>query len=347
MKTILQDKVRIHKSTTTWFTNLFPCLKLWKFLQQKQRWTRNRKNWRKFRRGTWQKSEARKRWSMKQGRRAQKCILHRWDTLFNKIYDKIKHITHLVQNQRKRFRMWATSNCVNCSKRNPKRSAQHAYHIWNMGILYCTCGHFLKKRNCGPPKILNFRWTFFQSLSMSSRKEELMDTDTGKSQETNNIIWLTNYRRNAKRDSSKEFMTDSYEIMNSVSEWLKSSRWRSWTTWDALADEDHTHHFTEQEYFYNKNKMVASFQRARFQYHATEKSFWFQASAVYLATITTRSRRRTTRAYLLLQAQTMADGTEFIFYMVELARFLVVFLEFRKSRKRWAKSWVNVETCYF
>ena len=44
--------------------------------------------------------------------------------------------------------------------------------------------------------------------------------DMGESQETNNFIWLTNYWRNAKRDSSKESMTDSHEIMNSVFEWL-------------------------------------------------------------------------------------------------------------------------------
>ena len=36
---------------------------------------------------------------------------------------------------------------------------------------------------------------------------------------------------------------------------------------------------------------------------------------------------------LLLQAQTMAVDTEFIFYMVELARLLVVLLQFRKSRE--------------
>ena len=50
------------------------------------------------------------------------------DMLFNKIYDKIIHITLSVQNQRKWFKMWATSNYVNCSRRNLKRSAQHAYH---------------------------------------------------------------------------------------------------------------------------------------------------------------------------------------------------------------------------
>ena len=72
MKTILQEKVRIHYSTTTWFTNLFLCFKLWRFWQRKQQWTRNGKNWRKFRRGTWRKSKVRNRWSMKQGRRAKK-----------------------------------------------------------------------------------------------------------------------------------------------------------------------------------------------------------------------------------------------------------------------------------
>ena len=50
--------------------------KLWKFRQQKQQWTRNVKNWRKFRRGTWPKSKVRNRWSRKQGPRALQFILH-------------------------------------------------------------------------------------------------------------------------------------------------------------------------------------------------------------------------------------------------------------------------------
>ena len=107
--------------------------------------------------------------------------------------------------------------------------------------------------------------------------------------------------------------------------------------WDALADEDHTHHLTEQEYFHYKNKWWLHSNKKKHNTMPIEKSFSFQASVVYFATITIRSRRRTTRAYLLLQAQTMG-GTKFIFYMVELARFLVVFLQFRKSRRRRAKS---------
>ena len=71
MKTTLREKVKIHYSTATWFINLYLCLKLWKFRQRKQRWTRNGKNWRKFRRGTWRKSK---------GRRALQFILHHWWT---------------------------------------------------------------------------------------------------------------------------------------------------------------------------------------------------------------------------------------------------------------------------
>ena len=76
-KTILQEKVIFHCSTATWFTNLFLCLKLWKFRQRKQQWTRNGKNWRKFRRGTWQKSKVRSdRWSKDVGRYSSFCIIN-------------------------------------------------------------------------------------------------------------------------------------------------------------------------------------------------------------------------------------------------------------------------------
>ena len=49
---------------TIWYTNLFLCLKPWRFLQQRQQWTRNRRNLKRFRRGTWRKSEVNQRWSM-------------------------------------------------------------------------------------------------------------------------------------------------------------------------------------------------------------------------------------------------------------------------------------------
>ena len=63
----------------------FFCRRLWNLPQRKQRWTRNGKNWKRFQRGPWRKSELRKRWSMKQGRRALQFILHQWTYVIWKI----------------------------------------------------------------------------------------------------------------------------------------------------------------------------------------------------------------------------------------------------------------------
>ena len=93
---------------------------------------------------------------------------------------------------------------------DPKTQCKVCLSYWDIGIVYCTCGHFLRKGRRKIENSLNFRWTFFHSQSMSLRREDFMATDMGKSQETNNIIWLTNERRNAKRKSSKESMFDSY-----------------------------------------------------------------------------------------------------------------------------------------
>ena len=47
MRTILQEKETIHCNITIWYTNLFLCLKPWRFPQQKQQWIRNGKNWKR------------------------------------------------------------------------------------------------------------------------------------------------------------------------------------------------------------------------------------------------------------------------------------------------------------
>ena len=97
--------------------------------------------------------------------------------------------------------------------------------------------------------------------------------------------------------------------------------------WDALADEDHTHHLIQQEYFHCKNKWwLHSNKQGSSTMPLRHRSDFKQA----LCTL----QRLKQKEGVLLQAQTMAVGTEFIFYMVELARLLVVFLQFRKSRRR-------------
>ena len=160
-----------------------------------------------------------------------------------------------------------------------------------------------------------------------------MATDMGKGQEMKNIIWLTNWRRNTTRGISKEYMTDSYEIMNSVSEQLNIIEMKKFVDDGIFLQTKITPIISQNKNTSTTRTNGGSFPISRVQAPTIEKSFWFQASVVYLGTIITRSWRRTIRANVFLQAQTMAVGSEFIFYMVELARFLVVFLKFRKSRR--------------
>ena len=71
MRTTLQEKGTIHYSITNMVHKL--CPKQWRYPQQKQQWM-NGRNLKRFWRGTKQKSEVNQRWSMKQGRRAQKVL---------------------------------------------------------------------------------------------------------------------------------------------------------------------------------------------------------------------------------------------------------------------------------
>ena len=82
MRTISQEKVTIHYSIRIWFTNLFLCLKQWRYPQQKRQWTKNGRNLKRFRRGKWRKSATNLKWLMKQEKKVEKYTsLHWWTSV--------------------------------------------------------------------------------------------------------------------------------------------------------------------------------------------------------------------------------------------------------------------------
>ena len=53
---------------------------------RKLQWTKNVEIWRKYRLGSWLKSETKKRWSMKEGMQAKRCTLrHQWTSVISRI----------------------------------------------------------------------------------------------------------------------------------------------------------------------------------------------------------------------------------------------------------------------
>ena len=70
----------------------------------------------------------------------------------------------------------------------PKTQRTVCLSYWDIGILCCTCGHFLHKGTGEIRNSSSVRWTFFQFRSTSSRKDDLTDIDMVRSRETRNIL---------------------------------------------------------------------------------------------------------------------------------------------------------------
>ena len=111
------------------------------------------------------------------------------DMLFKKIYNRINHLILSVQNQNKWFRMWVTSNYVNYSRRNPKRSAKYVYHTGTLVLSTARAGTSCVKEEGKISNSSIIRWTFFQFRSTSSRKDSPHGHRYGKKPERQGIFY--------------------------------------------------------------------------------------------------------------------------------------------------------------
>ena len=82
-----------------------------------------------------------------------------------------------------------------------------------------------------------------------------MATDMGKSQETKKNYLANQLKKKRKKKKFQgihdRFLRDHEFRIRMIEHHRDEEVCRRW---DALADEDHTHHLSEQEYFYHKNK---------------------------------------------------------------------------------------------
>ena len=140
--------------------------------------------------------------------------------LFDKIYNRVNHLIHSVQNHNKWFMKLETSNCVNWSTRNPKRSAKYVYILGQWHRLLHVRALLAKKKRGKTEIQQNTRWTYFQFPTKSKREDDLTDTDTVRIRETRNITLPISWK-SARRRTSKVSMTDLYEMNNSAIDWLK------------------------------------------------------------------------------------------------------------------------------
>ena len=180
------------------------------------------------------------------------------DMLFKKIYNRINHLIFSVQNQNKWFGMLGTSNYVNYSRRNPKRSAKYVYHTGTFATSTSRAGTSCTKKEVEPAR------TFFQFWSTSSRKDDFTDIDLVKSRATRNTIRPTKLKQKCKKkyfQGIHDRLTRDPEFRRRMIENNRDEE--LCRKWDALADEDHTHHLTHMNTLHKSNWWLHSNNQCR------------------------------------------------------------------------------------
>ena len=205
----------------------------------------------------------------------------------------------------------------------PKTQCKVCLSYWNIGILYCTCGHFLRKWKRGESAFHQlYDGPSFSSWNRYGKKpgdEEYHDADQLKKKCKkkyfqgihDRLVRDTEFRRRMIENNRDEELCRK---------------------WDALADEDHTHHLTSEDYYYlyKSNWWLQSNKQGSNTVRTTHRSDFKKA----LSTLQQLKQKEEGALHTPTNWQKSTMGTKF-FFMVELARFMVDSVFLRKSRWRW------------
>ena len=201
----------------------------------------------------------------------------------------------------------------------PKTQCKVCLSYWNIGIVYCTCGHFLRKGRRANQQFIKYTMDLLSILEYVIKKGRPHGHRYGKKPGDKEYFTANQLKKRCKKRFFQgvhdRFIRDetfrNRMIENGRDEDVCGQ-------WDALADEEHTHHLTPQEYYYYKS------------------NWWLHSNKTGSNTVLVEHRPDLKQALFTLQqlkqkegpfqtstnSQKSPMGTEFLF-MVELARFMV------------------------
>ena len=134
----------------------------------------------------------------------------------------------------------------------PKTQCKACLSYWNIGMVYCTCGH-----SCTKTEVNRKFVKYEMDLSVPEyviKKGRLHEHRYGK-RPGDKEYYLANQIKNQCK--KRQFQGIHYRFLRDQEFRIRMIENRDeeiCRRWDALADEDHTHHLTVQEYFHYKNK---------------------------------------------------------------------------------------------
>ena len=174
--------------------------------------------------------------------------------LFNKIFDRINHLIFSVQSQNKWFGMLGTSNYVNYSRRNPKRSAQYVDHTGTLASSIARAGTSLRKGRGANQQSIKYTMDFLSIPEYFTKKGRPHGHRYGKKPGDMEYFSANQLKKKCKKKFFQgihdRFIRDETFRHRMIENGRNEDVCRQW---DALADEDHTHHLTPREYYHYKS----------------------------------------------------------------------------------------------
>ena len=152
------------------------------------------------------------------------------DKHFKAIFNNVNNSILSAQNQKTWFVKLRTSNY-------PKAQCKICLSYWDVGIVYCTCGHFLQDGKEENKQFIKYTLDLLSIPNYYIKKGRPTGTVTGRIQGTTSTTSRIRSRRSAKRETSWVSTTGSSETRSSVRTCLTSValkqcvvRWTNWRT---------------------------------------------------------------------------------------------------------------------
>ena len=137
----------------------------------------------------------------------------------------------------------------------PKTQCKAFLSYWTIGIVYCTCGRFLHKETAVNRKFVKHTMDLLSVPEYVIKKGRLHGHRYGNKPGDKEYYLVDQVKKKCRKKQFQgihdRFIRDPEFRIRMIEHHGDEEVCRRW---DALADEDHTHHLTVQEYFHYKNK---------------------------------------------------------------------------------------------
>ena len=136
----------------------------------------------------------------------------------------------------------------------PKAQCKVCLSYWDIGIVYCTCGHFLRKGREENQKFIKYTMDLLSIPDFVIKKGRPHGHRYGKKPGDREYYIANQLKKNCKKRFFQgihdRFIRDEQFRNRMIENGRDEDVCRQM---DALADEDHTHNLTPQEYYYYKS----------------------------------------------------------------------------------------------